>query len=174
VRADSSTAEKEATSRDRFLSPYHRPYGRLLPEEKRSAPRAILLPSVSSLSQCPGKPETWGAGAQDVTPRERSSTGGGTSETRAACHRHHLPWAMWRISTGECPQPCTDDPPQDRPSPRSPASPDRPLPDRCGPQGGEHWGTTRWQSRRAPCKKTGRILLANPQVPKIVLRICHH
>jgi len=38
-----------------------------------------------------------------------------------------------------------------------PHGPDRPLPGRCGPQGGERWSTTRCQSGRAPCKKTGRL-----------------
>jgi hypothetical protein len=169
VRADDPTLENDDTSRYRFLSQQHHTRGHISPEDDRSARRAILPPSaradspwpltgVSSLSQCQGQPEPLGAGAQDVTPHERSSQGVCTSENRAACHRHHLPVAVWRISKGEWPQPCAGDPPQDRADPRSPDAPDRPLPGRCGRQGGERWGTTRCQSGRAPCKKIGRFL----------------
>lgn len=153
------------------------PYARSSsPEDDRSAIRAILppsaradspwpLPGVSSLSPCQGQPETWRAGAQEVTPHERSSQGVGISENRAACHMHHLPWAMWRISKGAWPQPCAGDPPPDRAGPRSPDAPNRPLPGRCGPQGGERWGTTRCQSGRSPCKKIGRFLTVNSWLP---------
>jgi hypothetical protein len=68
-----------------------------------------------------GSPHPWVQAPRTSRHTRGHHQGGGTREHRVACHRHQLPWARWRSSTGAWPQPCAGDPLQERLGPRSPA-----------------------------------------------------